>query len=40
LLYEKAARALKSVDPNIKVGGDARAMPFDDGPYREAYFDY
>jgi xylan 1,4-beta-xylosidase len=39
-LYEKTARALKSVDPNIKVGGDARAMPFDDGPYREAYFDY
>ena len=39
-LYEKTARALKSVGPNIKVGGDARAMPFDDGPYREEFLDY
>jgi xylan 1,4-beta-xylosidase len=40
LLYEKTALALKSVDPTLKVGGDARAMPFDDGPYREGFFDY
>lgn len=39
-LYEKTALALKSVDPTLKVGGDARAMPFDDGPYREGFFDY
>ena len=39
-LYEKTARALKSVDPTLKVGGDARAMPFDDGPYREGFLDY
>lgn len=39
-LYEKTARALKAVDPNLKVGGDARAMPFDDGPWREGFFDY
>jgi len=39
-LYEKTARALKSVDPTLKVGGDARALPYDDGPYREGFFDY
>lgn len=39
-LYAKTALALKSVDPNLKVGGDARALPFDDGPYREGFFDY
>jgi xylan 1,4-beta-xylosidase len=39
-LYEKTARALKSADPTLKVGGDARAMPYDDGPYREGFFDY
>jgi xylan 1,4-beta-xylosidase len=39
-LYEKTALAIKSVDPTLKVGGDARAMPFDDGPYREGFFDY
>ena len=39
-LYEKTARALKSVDPALNVGGDARALPFDDGPWREGFFDY
>ena len=34
-LYDKTARALKSVDPALKVGGDAKALPMDDGPYRE-----
>jgi xylan 1,4-beta-xylosidase len=39
-LYEKTALALKSVDPTLLVGGDARALPYDDGPYREGFFDY
>ncbi len=34
-LYEKTARALKSVDPSMKVGADALALPFASGPYRE-----
>jgi hypothetical protein len=40
LLYEKVALALKSTDRTLKVGGDARALPYDDGPYREGFFDY
>jgi xylan 1,4-beta-xylosidase len=39
-LYEKTARALKSVDLALKVGGDAKAFPFDSGPYREGFIDY
>jgi xylan 1,4-beta-xylosidase len=39
-LYEKIVRALKSVDPTLKVGGDAKALPSDDGPYREGFIDY
>jgi hypothetical protein len=39
-LYEKTARALKSVDPALKVGGDAKAMAYDPGPYREGFIDY
>src|SRR5579872_5041954 len=39
-LYEKTARALKSVDPNLKVGGVAKAFPSDDGGYREGFIDY
>ena len=39
-LYEKTARALKSVDPKLKVGGDAKAIASDDGPYREGLIDY
>jgi xylan 1,4-beta-xylosidase len=39
-LYEKTARALKSVDPSLKVGGDGKAFPYDDGGYREGFIDY
>jgi xylan 1,4-beta-xylosidase len=39
-LYEKTARALKSVDPTFKVGGDGKAFPSDDGGYREGFIDY
>ena len=39
-LYEKTARALKSLDPSLKVGGDAKAFPYDDGGYREGFIDY
>jgi xylan 1,4-beta-xylosidase len=39
-LYEKTARALKSVDPLLKVGGNAKALPMDDGPYRNGFLDY
>jgi hypothetical protein len=39
-LYEKTARALKSVDPTLKIGGDAKAFPSDDGGYREGFIDY
>jgi hypothetical protein len=34
------ARALKSLDPALKVGGDAKAFPYDGGPYREDFIDY
>ena len=40
VLYEKAARALKSVDPTLKVGGDAKAFSYDGGPFREGFIDY
>ncbi len=39
-LYEKTARALKSVEPTLKVGGDGKAFPSDDGGYREGFIDY
>ena len=39
-LYEKTARALKSVDPTLKVGGNGKAFPYDDGGYREGFIDY
>ncbi|MGB8112513.1 MAG: hypothetical protein WCF22_01990, partial [Candidatus Sulfotelmatobacter sp.] len=39
-LYEKTARALKSVDPTLKVGGDAIAFAYNPGPYREGFMDY
>jgi len=39
-LYEKTARALKSIDPTLKVGGVAKAIASDDGPYREGFIDY
>jgi xylan 1,4-beta-xylosidase len=39
-LYEKTARALKSVDPALKVGGVANAFAYNDGPFREGFIDY
>ena len=39
-LYEKTARALKSTDPKLKVGGDALAFPHNPGPYREGFIDF
>lgn len=39
-LYEKTARALKSIDSSLKVGGDAKALPTEAGPYREGFLDY
>lgn len=40
LLYEKTAKALKSADPTLQVGGDALALPFLKGPYRDGFLDY
>jgi hypothetical protein len=39
-LYEKTARALKSVDPSMKVGANALALAFSGGPYREGLIAY
>jgi xylan 1,4-beta-xylosidase len=39
-LYEKTARALKSVDPSYQLGGDAKAFAYDDSGYREGFIDY
>jgi len=39
-LYEKTARALKSVDPELKIGGPAIADPSHASPYREGLLDY
>ena len=39
-LYEKTARALKSVDPGLMVGGPAIADPAHVSPYREGLLDY
>jgi len=39
-LYEKVVRALKSVDPALKVGGPAEAAPYQPGPYREGFIAY
>jgi hypothetical protein len=39
-LYGKTALALKSVDPTLRVGGDGKAFPSDDGGYREGFIDY
>lgn len=39
-LYEKTARALKSVDPELKVGGPAIADPAHVSTYREGLLDY
>ena len=39
-LYEKTARALKSVDPALKVGGVGLADPAHASPFREGFLDY
>ena len=39
-LYEKTARALKSVDPELKVGGPAIADPAHVSEYRDGLLDY
>jgi hypothetical protein len=39
-LYEKTARALKSLNPTLKVGGVGKAFPSDDSGYREGFIDY
>ncbi len=36
-LYEKVSKALKSFDPNLKVGGPAKAAPALADPYREEF---
>jgi xylan 1,4-beta-xylosidase len=38
--YQETARALKSVDPTLKVGADAKALAYADGPYREGLINY
>lgn len=39
-LYAKTARALKSVDPTLMVGGPGIAHPAHPSPYREGFLDY
>lgn len=39
-LYEKTAGALKSLDPSLKVGGDAKAIPTNPDAWREGFLDY
>ena len=39
-LYEKTALALKSVDPSLKIGGDAKAIASNPDAYREGFIDY
>lgn len=39
-LYEKTARALKSLDPSLQVGGTGKAFALAEGPYREGFLDY
>jgi hypothetical protein len=39
-LYEKIARTLKSYDPNLKVGGPAKAGGAREGPYRKGFIEY
>lgn len=39
-LFEKVARALKSFDPGLKVGGPGKAQGPVPGPYREGLLDY
>ena len=39
-LYEKTVRALKSIDPMVKVGGVGLADPTHAGPFREGFLNY
>ncbi len=39
-LDEKVARALKGLDPTLKVGGPAKAVADTPGPYREGFIRY
>jgi hypothetical protein len=39
-LYEKTAKALKSADPGMKVGGDGEAQSHGASPWREGLLDY
>jgi xylan 1,4-beta-xylosidase len=39
-LYEKTALTLKSVDPSLKIGGDAKAIASNPDAYREGFIDY
>jgi xylan 1,4-beta-xylosidase len=39
-LYEKTALALKSVDPSLKIGTDAKAIASNPDAYREGLIDY
>jgi hypothetical protein len=39
-LYEKTALALKSVDPSLKIGADAKAIASNPDAYREGFIDY
>lgn len=39
-MYAAAARAVKRVDPLLKVGGPCVAFPLNDGPFREGFLTY
>src|SRR5579871_3364304 len=39
-LYAQTSRALKSVDPTLKVGGDAKAFAMSPDAYRDGFLDY
>ncbi len=39
-MYAAAARAVKRVDPGLKVGGPCIAFPLNEGPFREGFLDY
>ncbi|ARU17782.1 GH39 family glycosyl hydrolase [Croceicoccus marinus] len=39
-MYAAAARAVKRVDPALKVGGPCVAFPLNEGPFREGFLDY
>jgi hypothetical protein len=39
-IYEKTARALKSLDPSLRVGGPAEASPHGPGPMGDGFLSY